>query len=65
MEIHVFIPEQPGRLPVDEVKNSIQGYMLLEAEDMDQAVELARGCPILEGDGTVEVRPLGAPRRKT
>ena len=46
--------------PYVEVKDSIQGYMLLEAKDIDQAVELARGCPILEGDGTVEVRPIGA-----
>jgi len=44
--------------PYVEVKDSIQGYILLEAKDMDQAAELARGCPILEGDGTVEVRPV-------
>lgn len=44
--------------PYVEVKDSIQGYMLLEAKDMDQAVELAKGCPVLEGDGTVEIRPL-------
>src|SRR6266487_5644015 len=36
--------------PYVEVKDSIQGYMILETKDMDQAVELARGCPILEGD---------------
>ncbi|HYR89342.1 MAG TPA: YciI family protein [Terriglobia bacterium] len=44
--------------PFVEVKDSIQGYMLLSASDMDQAVELARGCPILESDGTVEIRPF-------
>jgi hypothetical protein len=44
--------------PYVEVKDSIQGYMLLEAEDMNQAVLLAKGCPILEGDGTVEIRPF-------
>jgi hypothetical protein len=44
--------------PYVEVKDSIQGYMLLEADDMDQAVKLATGCPILEGDGTVEIRPF-------
>lgn len=44
--------------PYVEVKDSIQGYMLVEAKDMDQAVELAKGCPILEGDGTVEIRPF-------
>jgi hypothetical protein len=44
--------------PYVEVKDSIQGYMLLEAENMDQAVELSKGCPILEGEGTVEIRPF-------
>ena len=44
--------------PYVEVKDFIQGYMLVEAEDIDQAIELAKGCPILEYDGTVEVRPF-------
>jgi hypothetical protein len=44
--------------PYVEVKDSIQGYMLLEAKDLDLALELAKGCPILERDGTVEVRPF-------
>jgi hypothetical protein len=44
--------------PYVEVKDYIQGYMLLEAKDMDQALELAKGCPILESDGTVEIRPF-------
>jgi hypothetical protein len=42
--------------PYVEVKDFIQGYVLVDAEDMNQAVELAKGCPILERDGTVEVR---------
>src|SRR5262245_56389738 len=46
--------------PYVEVKDSIQGLLLVEAETMDQALELAKGCPILEGDGTVEVRPIVA-----
>jgi hypothetical protein len=44
--------------PYVEVKDFIQGYMIVEAKDMDKAVELARGCPILEGEGTVEIRPF-------
>jgi hypothetical protein len=44
--------------PFVEVKDFIQGYMLIEASDLDQAVELAKGCPILESDGTVEIRPF-------
>ena len=44
--------------PYVEVKDFVQGYMLIEAKEMDQAVELAQGCPVLERDGTVEIRPL-------
>ena len=44
--------------PYVEVKDFIQGYMIVSAKDLDQAIELARGCPILESDGSVEVRPL-------
>lgn len=34
--------------------NPLSGYSLVEAPDMDAALEMARGCPILDG-GTVEV----------
>ena len=44
--------------PFVEVKDSIQGYMLVQAKDMEQALELAKGCPILDGGGTVEIRPF-------
>jgi hypothetical protein len=44
--------------PYVEVKDSIQGYMLLEATDIEQAVDLAKGCPVLEREGTVEIRPF-------
>lgn len=44
--------------PYVEVKDSINGFMLVEAKDLDLALELAKGCPILERDGTVEVRPF-------
>jgi hypothetical protein len=44
--------------PFVEVKDFIQGYMIVEAKDDEQALELAKGCPILESDGTVEIRPF-------
>jgi hypothetical protein len=44
--------------PYVEVKDFVQGYLLVEAKDLDQAVELAKGCPIFERDGTVEIRPF-------
>ena len=36
--------------------NPVSGYTLVSAENMDAALALAKGCPILEGGkGTVEV----------
>ena len=38
-------------------KESINGYILVNAQDIDEAVEIAKDCPILNGKGTsVEVR---------
>ena len=44
--------------PFAEAKDLVGGYSLIEAKDLDQAVELSKGCPILENDGAVEVRPV-------
>ena len=44
--------------PFAEAKDVVNGYTLIEASDIDQAAELAKGCPILEREGSVEVRPI-------
>jgi hypothetical protein len=44
--------------PYAEAKDIVAGYTLIEAKDPTQAAELAKGCPILEGGGSVEVRPV-------
>lgn len=44
--------------PYAETKDLIGGYTVVEARDIDQAVELSQGCPILAGGGSVEVRPI-------
>ena len=44
--------------PFAEAKDVVGGYLMLEAGDINQAVELSRGCPILDVGGTVEVRPV-------
>jgi hypothetical protein len=44
--------------PFAETKEIVGGYTLVEARDLDQAVELSKGCPIFEVDGAVEVRPV-------
>jgi hypothetical protein len=44
--------------PYPESKDIVCGYTLIEAKDLSQAADLAGGCPILEYDGLVEVRPV-------
>jgi hypothetical protein len=44
--------------PFAEAKNVVGGYTLIEAEDLSEAVELSKGCPIFEVEGAVEVRPV-------
>jgi hypothetical protein len=44
--------------PFAETKDVVGGYTLIEARDLDQAVELSKGCPIFEVEGAVEVRPV-------
>jgi hypothetical protein len=40
-----------------EAKDVIGGYSIVEARDIDHAVELSMGCPIFNVGGGVEVRP--------
>lgn len=42
--------------PYMEGKEIVGGYVIVEARDLDHAVELSKGCPIFEFDGAVEVR---------
>ena len=44
--------------PYAEAKDVVGGYMLIEARDLAHAVEISKGCPILEAGGSVEVRPI-------
>jgi hypothetical protein len=44
--------------PYAEAKDVVGGYVTVEADDIAQAVELSKGCPILEAGGSVEVRPV-------
>ena len=44
--------------PFAEAKDVVGGYTLIKANDLAQAVELAKGCPILQRGGEVDVRPV-------
>ena len=44
--------------PFVEIKESIGGYLLFEADDLDAAIELAARVPAARLGGAVEVRPI-------
>lgn len=44
--------------PYTEIKELIGGYTLVKAESLEEAAELAKGCPILAFGGNVEVREI-------
>jgi hypothetical protein len=46
--------------PYVEVKDLVAGFIIIKARDLAQAVELSTGCPILDGGGSVEIRPVMA-----
>ncbi len=42
--------------PFAEVKEIVGGYIVVKSNSMEEAMELAAGCPILQVGGNVEVR---------
>jgi hypothetical protein len=44
--------------PFAESKEAIAGYFLLQVDSLEEAVAIAKECPILEYGATVEVRPV-------
>ena len=44
--------------PFVEIKESIGGYLFVEADDLDAAIELAARVPAARMGGAVEVRPI-------
>jgi hypothetical protein len=44
--------------PFTEGKEIVGGYLMIKAENQKEATELSKGCPILDHDGTVEVREI-------
>jgi len=44
--------------------NSVAGYIIILADNIDEATQIARKCPILNGQNTsVEIRETGTPGR--
>ncbi len=47
--------------PYTEIKEFINGFIVVKTENIDEAVILAKDCPILKIGGNVEVRAVVAP----
>lgn len=45
--------------PLTVAKETVDGYLIVNAKDLNEAVEIAKGCPLLtKENGKVEVRPI-------
>lgn len=44
--------------PFVEIRERLGSYIIVKAENLDEATTLAHGCPALDQDGSVEIRPI-------
>jgi hypothetical protein len=44
--------------PFVETKEALDGYFILEADDLDAAIEVASRVPAASAGGAIEVRPI-------
>ncbi|MFN8511531.1 MAG: YciI family protein [Thermomicrobiales bacterium] len=56
------VRSRDGQLVIDgpftETKDAVGGYYQIEAADEAEAAEIAKGCPVLNHGGLVEVRGI-------
>lgn len=43
--------------PFVEVREALGGFIVVKAENLDEATTLAHGCPAVDCNGSVEIRP--------
>jgi len=44
--------------PFGETQEIIGGCTIVLAKDFDEAVDIAKACPVLETNATIEIRPI-------
>jgi hypothetical protein len=53
---------KPGGVVTDgpfvEIREVLGSFIVVKAENLDDATTLAHGCPVLDQNGSVEIRPL-------
>lgn len=59
--MHNPLPGMSGwkeKIPKGQDSGQRRDYRRVDAGDIDQALGLAKGCPVLDSEGSVEVRPF-------
>ena len=52
--------------PFGDIKETIGGYIIVKAESVEEAIEFAKGSPVLQGEGnSVEVRRIATAEEHT
>ncbi|WP_316839343.1 YciI family protein [Pedobacter gandavensis] len=53
---------KPGGLVTDgpfvEIRERLGGFIVVSADNLEEATTMAHGCPALDADGSVEIRPI-------
>ena len=44
--------------PYNESKEIIGGYISIKAKNLQEAIEISKGCPIFNFDGNIEIREV-------
>jgi len=44
--------------PFVEIRERLGSFLVVKAESLDEATTLAHGCPAIDANGSVEIRPI-------
>lgn len=44
--------------PFVEIRERLGSFIIIKADNIEQATTLAHGCPVLDNDGSVEIRAI-------
>jgi len=44
--------------PFVEIREMLGSFLIVKADSLEEATTLAHGCPALEANGSVEIRPI-------
>ena len=50
--------------PFVEIRERLNGFIIVRSDSLEEATTLAHGCPVLDRDGAVEIRPYAEEQPK-